>query len=1164
MMSKLCPNCRSWLRVHSDGRTTAFAAGLALAGIVTGLAILDGLEFPGAGLVGLALGVLLAFVAVMAVLHRYGKLVVSVPANAERPALPDNPTEETLQPALVSYDDALLRRRVAELEERYEYGFAGSGEDILADELFGTAVGELAIRSPPMEDLVRLARENRVWVSKVALAVMSDRDDVPEKWRSAVIRRLDAASYDHAGLMLFSLERVSGQVIGSALAKADQVITTDLIRLLKTRIESGRETFDIEQARKNIPRAARGNMEFLVDEHRDELPESFVSVLAEWLHGQLDLGPELASSVNVWSPPFLTGSVLLDEQRQRVAAELTETIKLEPGASAILIGEPGVGKTTVIRQALADAGPGWSAFEASAGTLNAGAMWVGQLEGRVEEIVQRLEGKRVVWVFPDFQDALYAGAHIGDPRGLLDALLLHVEQGGLRLIAELTPTAYELLVSRRPRIVSAFKTLRLHPLEDPATLDVCRSVCEEDLQLEIADEVLRETIEYGGQFFPSLAQPGAALKLLKSSAAYVREAERDAVESSDVLSTLSALTGIPTAILDPSRPLGLDRVQAFLSERVLGQAEAVEALVERIALVKSGLTDPTRPLGVFLFVGPTGTGKTELAKALAELVFGSQTRLLRLDMSEYQTPDSLERLLSDANVEPAAAPLIASVRRDPFSVILLDEFEKAAAPIHDLFLQLFDDGRLTDRSGQLCDFRHCLVILTSNVGSALRSGSGLGFEPRGDEFSAATIERALEKAFRPEFLNRIDRVLVFKPFERAQMRALLDKEIDDVRSRRGLRDRPWAIELDESASEFLIEKGFSPTLGARPLKRAVEQYVLTPLARAIADAQVPTGDQFLFLSARDGKIAVEFVGLEPEEAEAGDLLDVDEDSQADLDGDVRRIVRAGVRRGEEREALLAALAGIESQVSGELALRKEFLLQEMQGEGFWERPERQAILAEIEYLDRLEAASETARRLGERLRASEEERAIGDVGELLGIRLHVLQAALAGLDSGAPFELFLRLHLSDNDEPEAQDFLSQLAAMYSGWAKRRGMTVHPLADGADERLFHVSGLGVAAILADEHGLHLLELVERESDGQTEVERIAVSVEVAGLERGQAPEPEPQALLRQARASLEVEPFSSRVVRRYRLGPDALVRDAVRGYRTGRAERVLAGDFDLYG
>ena len=202
--------------------------------------------------------------------------------------------------------------------------------------------------------------------------------------------------------------------------------------------------------------------------------------------------------------------------------------------------------------------------------------------------------------------------------------------------------------------------------------------------------------------------------------------------------------GCRLAVLDPTRPLHLDDVRAFFEQRVLGQPEAIDCLVDRIALVKAGLTDPSRPLAVFLFVGPTGTGKTEIAKALAEFLFGSANRMVRLDMSEYQTSDSHERLLADANVDGGGAPLIASVRKDPFAVVLLDEFEKAAQPIWDLFLQVFDDGRLTDKHGRTADFRRCVIILTSNVGSAIAGGSsGLGFERPDSVFRPEQVERAL-------------------------------------------------------------------------------------------------------------------------------------------------------------------------------------------------------------------------------------------------------------------------------------------------------------------------------------------------------------------------------------------------------------------------------------
>src|SRR5439155_15693140 len=186
------------------------------------------------------------------------------------------------------------------------------------------------------------------------------------------------------------------------------------------------------------------------------------------------------------------------------------------------------------------------------------------------------------------------------------------------------------------------------------------------------------------------------------------------ITSDDVITTLAATTGLPLGILNPRIPIRLADVRSFFTERVSGQPEAVDCLVDRIAMIKAGLTDPSRPLGVFLFAGPTGTGKTEIAKTLAAYLFGSEERLARVDMSEFQTPDSLERLLAEDRFAEGSS-LIAAVRRQPFSVVLLDEFEKAHPKIWDLFLQVFDDGRLTDQNGRVADFRQCVMILTSNI-----------------------------------------------------------------------------------------------------------------------------------------------------------------------------------------------------------------------------------------------------------------------------------------------------------------------------------------------------------------------------------------------------------------------------------------------------------------
>jgi ATP-dependent Clp protease ATP-binding subunit ClpC len=286
---------------------------------------------------------------------------------------------------------------------------------------------------------------------------------------------------------------------------------------------------------------------------------------------------------------------------------------------------------------------------------------------------------------------------------------------------------------------------------------------------------------------------------------------------------------------------------------VLGQPEAVECLVERVAMIKAGLTDPTRPQGVFLFVGPTGTGKTEIAKTLAEFLFGSPERMIRLDMSEFQTPDALDRILGEQRDTAESTALVNSIRKQPFAVVLLDEFEKAHPQVWDLFLQVFDDGRLTDRRGNTADFRHCVLIMTSNLGATLPHGASIGFSPEQAQFAAGAVERAVGRAFRREFVNRIDRVVVFRPLGRGIMRDLLRKELNDVLRRRGLRTRQWAVEWDESAIDFLLEKGFTADLGARPLKRAIERYLLSPLALTIVNHQFPEGDQFLFVHARGGQ-----------------------------------------------------------------------------------------------------------------------------------------------------------------------------------------------------------------------------------------------------------------------------------------------------------------------
>ncbi len=341
-------------------------------------------------------------------------------------------------------------------------------------------------------------------------------------------------------------------------------------------------------------------------------------------------------------------SQALDSLRRWLAHETA-------GRPLLVVGEGGVGKSAIIGTALRELPEDWLVVRATATDVIAGALYIGMLEQRVLALVDRVRDKSIVWILPRFEETLYAGQYHGHPRGLLDALVPHLEAGGVRLIGEIDPSAYEQLIQRRPKVVELFEVVRLPEMPTAEALEI-GAVWAKEQGLEIDQATLREALDFAEHYLPGLAIPGNLLRLLGMGGQRVSREGAAVVTPTVVIEALAAATAMPLEMLDARTPLDVDALRGRLASRVLGQPEAVDCLVERIALVKAGLTDPGRPLGVFLFVGPTGTGKTELAKALAECLFGSDERLVRLDMSEFQTPESLERLLAESTTpdEPAA------------------------------------------------------------------------------------------------------------------------------------------------------------------------------------------------------------------------------------------------------------------------------------------------------------------------------------------------------------------------------------------------------------------------------------------------------------------------------------------------------------------------------
>ena len=292
-----------------------------------------------------------------------------------------------------------------------------------------------------------------------------------------------------------------------------------------------------------------------------------------------------------------------------------------------------------------------------------------------------------------------------------------------------------------------------------------------------------------------------------------------------------------------------------MAERVVGQPRAIQAVADAIRRNKSGIGDENRPTGTFLFLGPTGVGKTELAKTIAGFLFDDERALTRIDMSEYMERHAVSRLIG---APPGyvgydqGGQLTEVVRRRPYSVILLDEIEKAHPDVFNVFLQLLDEGRLTDGQGRLVDFRNAIVVMTSNIGSDLILGA--------EDLDAVRdqIHDRLRQAFRPEFLNRLDEVITFRRLTRAHILRIVDLEVERLHHRIG--DRSLRLELTDPAREHLADLGFDPAFGARPLKRAVQQHIQNPLARRLLAGDFPTGVQFSLTDGMEARYPVQSPG----------------------------------------------------------------------------------------------------------------------------------------------------------------------------------------------------------------------------------------------------------------------------------------------------------------
>jgi ATP-dependent Clp protease ATP-binding subunit ClpC len=553
--------------------------------------------------------------------------------------------------------------------------------------------------------------------------------------------------------------------------------------------------------------------------------------------------------------------------------------------------------------------------------LVAGTRYRGDFEERLKKVIDEIRAHSDELII--FIDELHTVVGAGAAEGAMSAsnmLKPALARGELHIIGATTIDEYRKNIEKDAALERRFQPILVPEPTVPDTIEILRGLrdrYEAHHQVRFTDEALVAAAELSDRYITDRFLPDKAIDLIDQAGARVRlrtrvpardkrEREhrlsqlrrdkdeavtaedyarastlRDEIDSlsaqadatsgegdksvpevtpADIAEVVSRSTGIPVAQLTEEEKDRLLRLEENLHQRVIGQDDAVLAVAEAVRRSRAGLGDPDRPIGSFLFLGPTGVGKTELARALAEALFGSEDRMVRMDMSEFQERHTVSRLVG---APPGyvgyeeAGQLTEAVRRTPYAVLLLDEIEKAHQDVFNILLQVLDDGRLTDGQGRTVDFKNTVVIMTSNLGSDVISRRSLGFgaDGSGGSNSGSLEERImprLREAFRPEFLNRIDEIIIFRQLDQTQLRQITSLLLEETKRR--LHAQDITVDFTGEAVDWLAERGFQPEFGARPLRRTIQRQVDNRLSAILLDGRLSKG-QHVTVGVADGKLA---------------------------------------------------------------------------------------------------------------------------------------------------------------------------------------------------------------------------------------------------------------------------------------------------------------------
>ena len=545
-------------------------------------------------------------------------------------------------------------------------------------------------------------------------------------------------------------------------------------------------------------------------------------------------------------------------------ARVIEILGRRKKNNPMLIGEPGVGKSAIV-EGIAQRIAGGSISPVLAkkrlisldiASVVAGTKYRGDFEKRLKAIIKEASTNPDIILFIDeFHTIVGAGG----AQGSLDAanmLKPALARGELQCIGATTMDEFAKIVEKDGALDRRFQKIVVEPTDIKQSISILNNIkanYEEFHSVTYSDEALEACARLTDRYVTDKFLPDKAIDAMDEAGSMVRlsltkdKKTGNVVDAEDIATVVSKMTGIPVNKVAESEGNRIMKMKDRLQGRIIGQDEAIDKVVRAIRRNRAGLKDPDRPIGTFLFFGPTGVGKTQLAKCLAEYLFDSEENMVRIDMSEYMEKFTVSRLIG---APPGyvgyeeGGQLSERVRRKPYCVVLLDEIEKAHPDIFNILLQVLDDGHLTDSNGRVVNFKNTIVIMTSNVGSRELDeyGSGVGFATAGKNVAQnrqSVLEKAIKKNFPPEFINRVDEQIFFNSLTKEDIEKIIDIELRELRER--AEESGYKLTITPSAKKFIAEAGYDPAFGARPLKRAVMRYVEDPVSEFIISDRILLG-----------------------------------------------------------------------------------------------------------------------------------------------------------------------------------------------------------------------------------------------------------------------------------------------------------------------------------